>query len=195
MGLPEVITTYSYEVEGNVWSGLDAVYGKSYALVETHAFYGGSTGIYAYQKIAASYQPVMGGPIYLFGFKGIGNTIPVKKQVLIKNSMGQYTVKGTGNSKFFKNQDLLNSHFSRHGTEIQKALGKNSYNISNYLDDANFVIKNGTYVKELNGYVRFIGGQKYGFVGLDRITGAITTFHIKKVSELIKTAPSLGLSK
>jgi len=61
--------------------------------------------------------------------------------------------------------------------------------------DANFIIKNGTYAPELNGYVRFMGGQKYGFVGLDHATGDITTFHIKTVSELIKNAPSLELGK
>ena len=57
------------------------------------------------------------------------------------------------------------------------------------------VIKNGTYTSELNGYVSFMGGKKYGFVGLDRTTGDITTFHIKNVSELIKKAPSLGFEK
>lgn len=47
----------------------------------------------------------------------------------------------------------------------------------------------------MNGYVKFVGGEgsaKYAFVGLDRATGEITTFHLKTVSELIKKAPSLG---
>ena len=76
------------------------------------------------------------------------------------------------------------------------ALGNNSYNLSNYLNDANHVIRNGTYVPEMNGYVRLIGGQgsaKYGFVGLNRNTGYITTFHIKTAKELSKKAPSLGI--
>jgi hypothetical protein len=102
--------------------------------------------------------------------------------------------KGAG-SKLFKSQELLDSHYAKHGSQIQKALGESSYSITNYLDDANFIIKNGTYAPELNGYVRFMGGQKYGFVGLDRATGDITTFHIKTVSELIKNAPSLGFGK
>ncbi len=78
------------------------------------------------------------------------------------------------------------------------ALGQSSYNLKNYIDDAHHVIKNGTYVPELNGFVRFIGGQgsaKYGFVGLDRATGGLTTFHIKTASELSKKAPSLGIIK
>lgn len=78
------------------------------------------------------------------------------------------------------------------------ALGKNSYNLKNYLDDANHVIKNGQYVPKLNGYVRLIGGSgsaKYGFVELDRATENITTFHIKTASELSKKAPSLKIIK
>jgi hypothetical protein len=74
------------------------------------------------------------------------------------------------------------------------ALGKSSYNLRNYLDDANNIIKNGTYVPELNGYVRLIGGQgsaKYGFVGMNRATGNITTFHIKTAKELSKKAPGM----
>ena len=56
-------------------------------------------------------------------------------------------------------------------------------------------INNGTYVSELNGYVSFMIGKRYGFVGLDRTTGDITTFHIKNISELIKKAPSLGFER
>ena len=52
-----------------------------------------------------------------------------------------------------------------------------------------------TYVPELNGYIKFMKGKKYGFVGLDRTTGDITTFHIKNVTELSKKAPSLGFRK
>lgn len=74
-------------------------------------------------------------------------------------------------------------------------MGKNQYNLKNYLEDANHVIRNG-YVPELNGYVKLIGGKgstKYGFVGLDRNIGKITTFHIKTAKELSKKAPSLGI--
>ncbi|WP_235988999.1 hypothetical protein [Aquibacillus kalidii] len=75
-------------------------------------------------------------------------------------------------------------------------MGKNQYNLKNYLEDANHVIRNGQYVPELNGHVKLIGGKgsaKYGFVGLDRNTGNITTFHIKTAKELSKKAPSLGI--
>lgn len=37
--------------------------------------------------------------------------------------------------------------------------------------------------------------DNYGFVGLDRNTNNITTFHIKKVNELIKKAPDLGFER
>ena len=100
-------------------------------------------------------------------------------------------------TNFFKGDEAV-QHFGKHGSELMGALGRSSYNLKNYLDDANHVIKNGTFVPEMNGYVRLIGGEgsaKYGFVGLDRATGNITTFHVKSVSELARKAPSLGFSK
>jgi len=101
-----------------------------------------------------------------------------------------------GNLKF--KADEANLHFETHGKEIMDALGKNEYGLKNYIDDANHVVQNGTYTSELNGFVQPLGGigsAKYGFVGLNRATGNITTFHIKTVSELIKKAPSLGFIK
>ena len=97
----------------------------------------------------------------------------------------------------FKGDEAVN-HFGKHGKEVMDALGKQSYNLKNYIDDANHIIKNGQYVPELNGYVKLIGGKgsaKYGFVGLDRATGKITTFHIKSAKYLSKYAPSLGIKK
>ena len=67
-------------------------------------------------------------------------------------------------------------------------------NLKNYINDANFIVKNGTYIPQLNGYVRLIGGKgsaKFGFVGLNRTTGNITTFHIKTAEELAKKAPNM----
>lgn len=76
-------------------------------------------------------------------------------------------------------------------------MGKDSYNLAQYVDDASHVMKNGTFVPEMNGFVKLIGGQgsaKYGFVGLERGTSSMTTFHIKTASELAKKAPSLGIT-
>ena len=102
---------------------------------------------------------------------------------------------GNNTNKLFKNQSLLDEHYSKHGQEIADVLGDSNYSIDKYLDDANYIINNGTYAPELNGYVSFMSGKKYGFVGLDRTTGDITTFHIKNISELIKKAPSLGFER
>ncbi|WP_323686842.1 T7SS effector LXG polymorphic toxin [Listeria welshimeri] len=96
----------------------------------------------------------------------------------------------------FKNKELLNEHFEKHGSDMAKALNKKNYTKDDYLKDANHVIEEGTYVPELNGYVNIVGGKgsaKYAFVGLDRATGKITTLHLKTVKELAKKAPSLGL--
>lgn len=98
----------------------------------------------------------------------------------------------------FKSQDLLSEHYIKHGEQLKKVFNKSSYTVSDYLKDANHVIDTGKFVPEMNGYVKFVGGEgsaKYAFVGIDRATGEITTFHLKTVSELIKKAPSLGFQK
>ena len=102
---------------------------------------------------------------------------------------------GSDVRKLFRNQSLLEEHYAKHGQEIVDILDDPNYSIDKYLDDANYIINNGTYVPELNGYISFMNGKNYGFVGLDSATGYITTFHIKSVSELIKKAPSLGFER
>ena len=105
-------------------------------------------------------------------------------------------LEGTG--EIFKSPELLDEHYVKHGAQFKKVFNNPSYSAADYLDDANHVIKNGEFVPEMNGYVKFVGGEgsaKYAFVGLDRATGEITTFHLKTVSELSKKAPSLGLNK
>ena len=52
--------------------------------------------------------------------------------------------------------DGANNHFNKHAKEIMDTLGKNSYNLKEYIDDANYIIKNGQYTTELNGYVKFM---------------------------------------
>ncbi len=71
-----------------------------------------------------------------------------------------------------------------------------AYSLKNYMKDASFVAKNGTYVPELHAYVKLAGGKgeaKMAFVGVDRSTNQITTFHLKEARQLEKKAPSLGL--
>lgn len=97
--------------------------------------------------------------------------------------------------KLFKSQSLLEDHYAKHGQQIADVSGKTNYSIDDYLSDANYIITNGSYAPELNGYVSFMSGDKYGFIGLDRATGDITTFHIKTVSELMKKVPSIGFEK
>lgn len=87
-------------------------------------------------------------------------------------------------------------HFGKHGKSVMDALGKTAYNLKDYVDDANYVIQNGIFVPEKNAFVKLVGGTgsaKYAFVGLNRSTGEITTFHIKTAKELSRSAPSLGI--
>jgi filamentous hemagglutinin len=76
-----------------------------------------------------------------------------------------------------------------------QSFGKKSYNLKEYIADANHVVRTGTWSPELNGYVRLIGGKgsaKAAFVGLTRDGANITTFHVKAVRELARSAPGLG---
>ncbi|MDR2877018.1 MAG: hypothetical protein LBV36_03120 [Chromatiales bacterium] len=99
--------------------------------------------------------------------------------------------------KYLFKADEAVVHFDKHAGSIMNAMGNKSYNLAQYVDDANHIIQNGTWVPEMNGFVRLIGGQgsaKFGFVGLQRGSSSITTFHIKTASELAKKAPSLGIT-
>ena len=96
----------------------------------------------------------------------------------------------TGKIKMNKSMNIK-TEINLIGKTVDEAISQ----LDKYLDDANYIINNGTYAPELNGYVSFMSGKKYGFVGLDRTTGDITTFHIKNISELIKKAPSLGFER
>ena len=131
----------------------------------------------------------------------IGETIGIDPRDIasvLKNKRNALNLNAPkGVTRYFNGDEAI-QHFNRHGSELSDALSRSSYNLKNHLDDANHVINNGTFVPELNGFVRLIGGKgnaKYAFVGMERGTNRITTFHIKTVKELIKKAPSLGLSK
>ena len=92
----------------------------------------------------------------------------------------------------------LESHFNKHGQQVADALNKSNYSIQQYLDDANNIIQNGTYIPEMNGYVMKIGGTgkstKYAFVGLDRATGNITTYHVKYAKQILKKSPNFEVN-
>lgn len=97
----------------------------------------------------------------------------------------------------FKSGEPYN-HYNKHRQQVANAHKKSSYSIQQYLEDANNVIQNGTYIPEMNGYVKKIGGTgkstKYEFVGLDRTTGNITTYHIKYAKQILKKSPNFEVS-
>ncbi len=81
------------------------------------------------------------------------------------------------------------THFAKHADQIMKVSGKSTYNLKNYVEDANWIIKNGEYSKELNGYFYFMGNSSkgeslFGFVGLKNSGLNISTFHVKSASQL-----------
>ena len=80
-------------------------------------------------------------------------------------------------------------HFGRHADQIMKVTGKSAYNLKNYVDDANWIIQNGTYSSNLNGYYYFMGNSSkgkslFGFVGVKNGGSTISTFHIKTAAQL-----------
>jgi len=85
----------------------------------------------------------------------------------------------------FKTNQDLETHFEIHGHEF----GGLYNNSREYLIGANYVINTGTYVPEMNGYVKFFGangGANYAFVGLTRNGLNITTFSVRSVNSLSK---------
>ena len=90
----------------------------------------------------------------------------------------------------FDSAENLLDHFTKHNSQF----GDMFTSVDEYLEGANYVINNGQYVSELNGYIRFLGnGGKatYAFVGLKNAGQYISTFHVKSVRELSKIL-SLG---
>ena len=93
--------------------------------------------------------------------------------------------------KTFRTDADLNNHFAKHGGEFEGMYG----NASEYLNGANYVINNGTYVPKMNGYIKFFGsngGANYAFVGMTHNLNYITTFSIRSVSTLIGAVPWLS---
>ncbi|GAB2204982.1 hypothetical protein ROS1_17980 [Roseibium sp. ROS1] len=88
-----------------------------------------------------------------------GVKVKTKKQKFATKG-GDDFLKGFDRDKyrFFKGDGAV-EHFDKHGSEMMNAFGKTSYNMKNYLDDAHHTIQTGTYVPELNGFVKLIGGQ------------------------------------
>lgn len=80
-------------------------------------------------------------------------------------------------------------HFGKHSSDIMKVLKKTEYSLKNYVDDANWILKNGTYSPSNNGYFYFLGNSSkgeslFGFVGLKNAGTSISTFHIKTAKQL-----------
>lgn len=86
----------------------------------------------------------------------------------------------------FKSSDKLLEHYGKHNSEF----GSLFSSPDEYLSGANYVIENGEFVPELNGYIKFFGagGQaNYAFVGLTQDGAYITTFGIRSVAKLAKS--------
>ena len=107
----------------------------------------------------------------------------------VTENIGEVAETTVKNLNFDSAENLLD-HFTRHNSQF----GDMFTSADEYLEGANYVINNGQYVPELNGYIRFLGNggkANYAFVGLKNAGQNISTFHVKSVRELSKI-PSLG---
>ena len=99
----------------------------------------------------------------------------------------------------FQTEIKLEEHFLKHNKDFNNMF-KNS---KEYLEAANYVIKNGTKVSYLYnnkityGYVQFYsnstksGMAKFAFVGMNN--SYIATFHVKKAKELWRLLGQIGV--
>jgi RHS repeat-associated protein len=120
-------------------------------------------------------------PLTLFGLGGIGKYKHFLKLLQLTNKT----------NKFFKfGGDEAIIHFGKHAEQIMKVTGRSSYNLKDYIGDANWIIKNGTYSSKLNGYFYYMGNSAksgeslLGFVGMKYGGNTISTFHIKSATKL-----------
>jgi hypothetical protein len=91
-----------------------------------------------------------------------------------------------GIPRMFK-ADKAVEHFGKHADNVRNVLGKNQYTLKDYMLDANHTINTGEYAKEINAYVKIVGGPgkaKAAVVGMTQDGKYITTFHIEKANDL-----------
>ena len=80
-------------------------------------------------------------------------------------------------------------HFGRHSDQVMKVLGRDSYNLAQYVGDANRVIQNGTYLPKMNAYVQRIPNtNKVLFTGLKNGGRNISTFGPRTIKGKLKQA-------
>ncbi len=144
-------------------------------------------------KVKAFRLRILARPVTVYNFEvdQLHNYYAGISGVLVHNS--------SGGDLTFKDGEL-EKHFNKHGDKIKNTLGLDDYTINDYLNDANEVIKNGTYSSDTNAYLSLIPGvegksTKFGIVGVTHDGQNITTFHTKRLKEVARKNPSLGINK
>jgi hypothetical protein len=124
---------------------------------------------------------------FALGRIAVRAVISAAAKVLAKDA-ATVAAKGVTNALKFGGDEAV-IHFGKHADQIMKVTGKSAYNLKNYVDDANWIIQNGTYSSKLNGYYSFMangskGQSLFGFVGMKNGGSTISTFHIKSAAQL-----------
>ena len=100
--------------------------------------------------------------------------------VLVHNMCGKKPGNAADDGLQFESKAKLEEHFAKHGKEF----GGMYQTADEYLAGANYVIKNGTYVPEMNGFIMYYritskGKTLYHFVGLKNGGTNISTYFTK----------------
>ena len=89
--------------------------------------------------------------VYNFEVENAHTYYVTDKGILVHNLCAGTSSNNSTNLQF-DSLDNLNNHYRVHGKEF----GDLVKNTDDYIDLANYVIKNGEYIPEMNGYIRFL---------------------------------------
>lgn len=134
------------------------------------------------------YFPIGGGAcgglleVVMIGKLTIEEALPEIEQAAPK--VLQIAQKSSATMKFVGDRAV--SHFEEHASQIMKVTNRTSYNLKEYVNEANEIIQSWKYLSAKNAYVKVVeAGEKIKyayFVGLTRDMQYITTFHIKSIN-------------
>ena len=156
--------------------------GRSYAAA---AYESSAYNTYRIKSTTALYDAQLGG----YHANNLSSGITNPSAYIVPDAQTVTDDMAVPPKKSFDSVGNLLKHFEKHNPQFENMYSS----ATEYLEDANYVINNGQYVPELNGYILFLGnkgGANYAFVGLKNAGNNISTFHIKHVKTLTKI-PSL----
>jgi RHS repeat-associated protein len=122
------------------------------------------------------------------GFAGLSSALIAGIQAKINN----LPFANARPSYHFKSYEHVVGHWNDHGARVGQAKGAKIYTMEQYAKDAMTLTKKGIYLKSKNAYWLPIGKDPstglplFEYVGIDRATNEITTYHIKPLTKMLE---------